>query len=223
MSSRIKREAERNIRSNDFLQEGKADFSANAFATGQITLLDTKITESEGAQEDKISSHGAARQNYARAAQANHELIDAMDELVDFVVPLGDEIEGIEEKFRKTRSGGKRARITRARAFAAEAEPIKDILIGRGLDEDFIENLRAKADALENALSGAVSETEKRIGATDTALIAHRAANKIVSTLDPIVRKVYKNNPAKLAAWKFASRVQRDAESKPKPPPTSPA
>lgn len=217
MTSRIKREAERNIRANDFLQEGKADFAANAFATGQIALLEAKIAESRGAHEEKISSDGAARQNYAIAAHANQELIEAMDEVVDFVLPLGDEIEGIEEKFRKPRSGGKRGRINRARAFASDAEPIKDILIGRGMDEDFVENLRAKADALENALSGAVSETEKRVGATDTVLLAHKAANKIVSTIDPVVRKVYKTNPAKLAAWDYASRVWRDAQP-PKPP-----
>ena len=36
MASRIKREAERNIRSNDFLQENKSDFTENAYATSQI-------------------------------------------------------------------------------------------------------------------------------------------------------------------------------------------
>jgi hypothetical protein len=34
--------------------------------------------------------------------------------------------------------------------------------------------------------------------------------------LDPIIRKHYRENPAKLAEWDFASRVQRD--DKPKPP-----
>ena len=218
MSSIIKREGERNVRSNDFLQEGKTDFAAKPFAVAQIALLNTKVAESAGARTEQTLSDDAARQQYAVAAQAEADLKEMMDEWVDFILPLGDEIEGIEEKFRKPRTGGKRARIARARIFAREAAPYEATLTGRGMDDDFIALLEAKADALENALSSAVLNTASRVGAVDTALLAHREANKIIKTLDPIVRKIYKNNPAKLAAWKFASHVRRDDEPEEKTP-----
>jgi len=217
MASRITREGERNIRANDFLQEDKADFAANTFATAQITALDAEIANTGNFYEEQISNDGGARQNYNIAAQAEVALKQAMDDIVDFAETMADEIEGIEEKFRRPRSGGKRGRIARARAFAADALQYKDIFIERGLDANFITALNAKADALEQSLANAVSETGARIGATESKMQSHKKANKIITALDPIVRKRYRDNPAKLAAWNFASHVQRDDQPKAKP------
>ncbi len=217
MASRITREGERNIRSNDFLQEDKADFAANAFATAQITALAAEIANTGNFYEEQISNDGGARQNYNIAAQAEAVLKQAMDDIVDFAETMADEIEGIEEKFRRPRSGGKRGRLARARAFAADAVQYEAIFTKRGLDANFIADLTAKADALEQALASAVSETGARVGATESKMQSHKKANKIIASLDPIVRKHYRDNPAKLAAWNFASHVQRDDKPKPKP------
>lgn len=213
----MNRETERNIRSDDFLQENKDDFTANAYATAKITALHARVEEVGDEREEQISSGGGVRQNYDIAGDANDELTDAMRDVADIAVTMGDEIDGIEEKFRLTRTGGKRARIARARAFADDAEPHEEIFKGRGLRADFIANLRAKADALENALAGAVSETGKRVGATGKITLAVSESNKIIKNLDPIVRMRYRDDAAKLAAWIFASKVQRDSQPKPKP------
>ncbi|MET0752830.1 MAG: hypothetical protein ABWZ66_05635 [Pyrinomonadaceae bacterium] len=217
MASRMVRENERNIRANDFLQENKAEFAANTYATTQIEALKTEITEGSDAREEQISSDGGARQYYEIAENANEELIEAMDDVIDFAVTMGEEIDGIEERFRRVRSGGKRGRIARARVIAADAVPYEAIFIGRGLDKDFIENLNNKADALEQALTNAVSQTGKRTGATGKKLLSTKNAGKIVKNLDPIVRKRYRDEPAKLAAWDYASRVRRSPQ-----PPTNP-
>ena len=117
-----------------------------------------------------------------------------------------------------TRSGGKRGRISRA--FAIDAAAHKKLFTARGLEDDFIEDLAAKADRLEQSLASAVTKTGERIGATESKLQAHKDANKIITNLDPIIRRHYRGNPAKLAAWNFASHVQRDEKpkaEKPKP------
>jgi hypothetical protein len=216
MASRITRENERNIRSRDLLQANQADFAANAFATAQIALLQAKIAETGDARELQISSGGAVRQNYEIAEEANDALREIMRDVADLAVTMADEIEGIEEKFRIPRSGGKRGRIARARVFATDAAAHKSTFIERGMEANFIALLNTRADALEQALSAAVADTARRVGSTATRLIAHKDSNKSITRLDPIVRKLYRNNPAKLAAWDFASHVQRD--DKPKPP-----
>jgi len=219
MPSRINREAERNIRANDFLQENSDDFTANAFATARIAELVTQVALTGDMRESQISNDGGARQNYEIAEAANEALKLAMRDLADFAATVGEEIEGIEEKFRITRSGGKRGRIARARAFAADAVEYRGILVERGLEANFIDDLNQKADALEQALANAVSDTAERVGAVATKIQALKRSNKIVAMLDPIVRKLYRGNTAKLAAWDFASKIQRD--DKPKPPPTT--
>jgi hypothetical protein len=223
MAGRMIRENERNIKSDDFLQENKNDFTGNTFATAQIAALKVKVAESNEASEEQIASDGNARAFYDIAEDANEKLKDIMDDVIDFAVTLADEIEGIEEKFRRVRTGGKRGRIARARVFAAEAEPHKALFIGRGLEGNFIEALNTNADALEQALANAVSETGKRVGSTDKKRLSIKDASKIVTSLDPIVRKRYRDNPAKLAAWIFASHVQRDAQPPQPTPPTPPS
>lgn len=220
MASRITRENERNIRSKDFLVGNQTDFAGNAFLTAKIPLLQAKIAETGDAQELQISSGGAARQNYEIAEEINDELKVLMRDVADLAVTIGEEIEGIEEKFRLTRSGGKRARIARARAFASDAAPHKADFIARGMETDFIELLNGKADALEQALSSAVAKTAQRVGSTEARMQAHKVSNKIITQVDPIIRKFYRDNPAKLAEWDFANHVQRD--DKPKPPPSNP-
>lgn len=212
MASRITRENERNIRSSDFLQENKIDYDANAFATAQMEQLKTNLETTGDLRELQISSDGGARQNYDIAAEANAELEEVMRDVADYAATMGDEIEGIEEKFRFPRSGGKRGRIARARVFAADALPHEAMFTGRGMEANFIELLNTRADRLEQALASAISETARRVGSTESIMQTHKDSNKIVQTLDPIVRKRYRNNPAKLAAWIFASRVQRDPQ-----------
>ena len=216
MASRITRENERNIRTNDFLQANITDFAGNAFATAQIDLLKTAVQTTGDALELQISKGGAARQNYEIAEEATDALKQTMRDIADFAVTMADDIEGIEEKFRIPRSGGKRGRIARARAFATDAAAHKAMFIERGLANDFIENLTQKADALEQALEAASSKTAERVGSTESKMLAHKEATKIISRLTPIVRMLYRHNPAKLAEWDFASHVQRD--EKPKPP-----
>ncbi|HMS42676.1 MAG TPA: hypothetical protein PKE69_20770 [Pyrinomonadaceae bacterium] len=216
MASRITRENERNIRSDVFLQINLADFAANAFVTAQSALLHTKIVETGDARELQIASGGAARQQYELAEAANDALKQAMRDVADFALTMADEIEGIEEKFRITRGSGRRARIARARAFAADAAPHKALFIERGLENDFIEDLENKANPLEQAPAAPVKKTAERVGSTEARMLAHRESNKTITHLDPIIRKFYRNNPAKLAEWDFASHVQRD--EKPKSP-----
>ena len=220
MPSRFDREAERNIRSNDFLQENKADFTGNAFATAKIAELKAETELSANVREEQISSDGGARQNYDIAEAANDALELAMRDISDFAVTMGDEVEGIEEQFRIVRTGGKRVRLARARAFAADALEHRALFIERGLESNFIDELNAKADALEQALANAVSKTADRVGAVGTKLESHKKQKKIIEQLDPIIRRHYRNNTAKLAAWDFASKVQRDEQPKPKPPTT---
>jgi hypothetical protein len=209
------REDERNHRANDFLQEGKEDFAANAFATAQIALLGAKTGEIEETLEEQISSDGGARQFYDIAEDADDDLKLATREVADFAVILAnDGVDGLEEKFRVARTGGKRGRIARARAFADDAVPLETQFTSRGMDEGFIDDLRQKASHLEQSLTAAVLETAKRVGASARRPQLIKESTKIINSLDPIVRKRYRDNPAKLAAWLFASHVQRDPEPK---------
>lgn len=86
MSDRLQREIEMEIRANDFLQESKTDFTANAYATAQFAALDAKIGEIRDEQETKVSKTGGARYNYALANDAEAKLDEIIDEVA--VLPI---------------------------------------------------------------------------------------------------------------------------------------
>lgn len=216
MASRTTREGERNLRANDYLQTNKSDFSRNLFITAQIEALAAEIARTGNFYEEQIANDGGARQNYEIAEEADDALSRLMRDIADFAVTARDEIEGIEEKFRIPRTGGKRGRIARARVFAVDAVPHRQILGDRGLGPNFIEVLIARTDRLEQALAAAVSKTAERVGATDAKMSSHKSSNKIIVLIDPVIRHQYRDDPAKLAAWDYASRVRRDPEPKPK-------
>lgn len=185
--------------------------------TAQISALDGKIDAIEAEQETKISKDGGVRFNYGLADDAEEKLDEIIEEVADFAASMTDEFPELDEKFRKPRGSSRRRKIAAARAFAADAVDYKAAFKGRGMDADFMEILGARADALEEALAAAGLETAERVGATGNLPLLVKDANKIIKSVDPIVRKKYRDNPAKLAAWVFASKVQRDAQPKPKP------
>lgn len=220
MSGKLQREIEMEIRTNDFLQENKTDFTANAYATAQFTALDAKIGEIQDEQETKVSKTGGARYNYALADEAEDKLDEIIDEVAEFAASMTDQFPEFDEKFRKPRGSSRRRKITAARVFADDGDAHLQAFKDRGMEDTFPATLRTRADALEQILSAAVSETAGRVGATGNLPVLSRDAKRIIKSVDPIVRKVYKNNTAKLAAWKFATHIRRDDE--PKPPPTNP-
>lgn len=220
MPVRTKRENERNIRSNDFLQENVTDFADNIYMKAQIPLLNAEVKAAQAARETQISKAGGARYNYALAADAEDDLDEIIEEIAGFAGSLTDDFPELDEKFRRPRGSSRRRKIAAARAFAADGDTYIEAFKGRGMEANFPTILRTRADALEQALSTAVMETAGRVGATGNFPVHVRNASKIIKAVDPVVRKIYKNNPAKLAAWNFASRVQRDA--KPATPPNKP-
>jgi uncharacterized coiled-coil DUF342 family protein len=219
MDDRQRRENDRNIRSNDFLTANLADFAANQVAQAKISRLAEKVTKTQQEHQNQIAGEGDIRQDYSIVRDAYDELLDEMRDVRDFANSMAVENPGLENKFRLPRQGGKRGLINAARVFADDALEYKQAFIDYGMEASFIDDLRAKADALEEALAEADASIGDRAGATDTLEQEIKEANKIIEVLDPLVRRIYRTNPAKLTAWIYASHVERHT---PKPRPAKP-
>lgn len=209
MNDRQKRESQRNIRANDFLQENKADFAANSIAPGKIVELAQRVEKTQTEFQNQIAGDGNIRQDYDEVDDAYQAMMDEMRDVRNFARLMAESEPGIENKFRIPAGNVKLRDLAAARVFADEAAKIEQKFTGLGLDEDFVEQLRDKADALENALADAESSTGTRVGATDSLALEIKETNKIIDFLDPIIRRIYRANPAKLSAWDYASHVER--------------
>lgn len=158
MASRLQRDIEMEIRSNDFLQENKNDFTGNAYATTQFAALDAKIGEIQDEQEAKVSKTGGARYNYALADEAEEKLDEIIEEVADFAASMTDQFPEFDEKFRKPRGSSRRRKITTARVFAADGDACIQAFKDRGMEDTFPATLRTRADALEQTLAAGKSD-----------------------------------------------------------------
>lgn len=116
--------------------------------------------------------------------------------------------------------------VTAARTYADTAAPLAGLFTEYDLPPTFFADLRSKADlfetytTLQNAGVGAGVDTGAALEET------LRQMDEVVERLDTLVTNKYHDNPAKLAAWESARRVERSPRSKPKddddPPQTPP-
>ncbi len=107
-----------------------------------------------------------------------------------------------------------------SKAAKAEANALAAKFIAHEMPGDFVQNLRDDVDAVREAQD--VLEVGDQGGVESTATVGRliRDGMRERTYLDAIVRNKYARNPAKLAAWESASRIDRapQREKKPAPP-----
>lgn len=216
------RESEAVVRMRDFGVESAADFPAlslggrkfaalNALA-GEIDQLGAQQSEGQGAARTSTEAKRAARERVRRAMRAISDTAQAME----LTMP------GISNTFRMPKSNGDEALINAARAFVSSATPLKNQFIQFELPETFIDELTMAIEEFEGAAGSRNLNTRKRVSATAALRDALERGMRIRRELDPIVRNKYRDNPAKLAAWESASRVERAPRKRAKTPETPP-
>jgi hypothetical protein len=113
---------------------------------------------------------------------------------------------------RKDRSD--RTLIATARSFARAAPPFKALFVQYELPQNFIESLEADADALEQQMALQNEGSGARVTTNASIEQGLEGVDECVGKLDVVVRNKYRNDPAKLAAWESAHRLERAARSK---------
>jgi hypothetical protein len=220
MKDKERRINEAGIRVSDFFAPRENDFAQIAVAVAKIALLRQQNTDFAQQLEAQIAGGGTSKQQTGFSDTHFDDLKDEMRNVVNFATAMARDIEGLENKFRMPRSSGKRNMIAAARVFVTDAQSFKADFKNYGMPDNFIENLTTKANALEQSISDSNTARETRVGATSGLGSGSKVTVSLIRQLDPIVRMVYRNDPTNLAAWVFASHIQRDDKPKPKPPTT---
>lgn len=213
------------VRVRDFGQEHAADFTAGSLALQHFTNLGTVINTLDANAAAEASGRGDARQGTGSRSQARAALRDDLEAINRTAKAMAEDVPGIDDKFRVPRNNNDREMLSAARAFRADADPLKAQFIAHEMPADFIEDLQADIDALEAAISNQASGIGDSVaaGAGIDATVSNGV--EIVRKLDAIVRNKYANNPAALAEWTSASHTERAprraaaAGGSPPPPP----
>ncbi len=83
------------------------------------------------------------------------------------------------------------------------------MIIAYELPADFVEDLRADRDAIDDCNSGKHSDNFEGVQSTAAIETLLSQAQTIVTRLDAALQNKYSRDPDKLAAWKSAARTER--------------
>lgn len=200
-------------------------FPAGSLARELFHTIAVSVEELEGHAAAESSGRGTARQNTAGKAAARDAILEDLSIIRRTARSMSLTMTGMDEKFRIPRSLNDRELLDTARAFLADAEPLKTDFLRREVPEIVFQRLQSNIEAFEATLTGqhtGKEETAKAVAAIDAAI---ERASDALRQLDPIVRNRLRDDPAELAAWEGARRVERaprrsngNTPAAPKPP-----
>jgi hypothetical protein len=217
MNDRQNRRIQTLRRVNDLGLERRSDFAPTSVATQLFTIVKNSLDEVEGHAASQAASSGSSRQGTATREQARFAVREDLKAISRTAAIMTDKFPGLDEKFRLPREDNDQDLLNAGNAFIAEATPIAADFIAYELPADFLDDLRADLQALEDSISAQSTGKGQRIAAgvgLDQSIDNGMAA---VRKLNAIMRNKYANNPAVLAQWISASHTERDPRHKDAP------
>lgn len=223
MKDRARHRHEMFLRVREFCASRAAEFPATTLAGELVARLNGVIDEMDTHTAAQSSGRSASMQTTVSKAAARDELRRALEAISRTARALAISIPGLEDKFRAPRSISDQALLAMARAFAADALPLKAEFTRRGMPDDFLEDLASDIEVFEQAINQKIQKREEHVAATAAIDSAIERGVNTVRELDAIMRNKFADDPASLAAWLSASHTQRaprQTTASPSPPPS---
>ncbi|HMF56140.1 MAG TPA: hypothetical protein VK619_07325 [Pyrinomonadaceae bacterium] len=202
------------IRVQAFRTERAAQFPQTSFAGQQFAIVDSVVNNLEDHARAQASGKSTVKQSTSSRAAARDELLRDMAAISRTARAMALTSPGLDDKFRVPYGQGNQALLASARAFAADALPLKAEFIRRGMPADFLDDLQADIAELDETITNKAQGAESHVAATagiDTEI--DRGMNA-VRELDSVMRNTFANDPSTLAAWLGSSHVERPPRRK---------
>jgi hypothetical protein len=185
-----------------------------AAVTTLLTELDNIVTALGAYADDQDIGRGEFRAGTAYRRMVADQLRTQMRPINRIARALKPaQYPGVREQFRMPVGGSYPKLIARAEAFVSAIAPIKQAFVDRGMPADFDTALGAKKAELVAATGLKNQGHATQMSGTAGLLSKSREGVDILQELDAILSYQYRNDPALLAAWKGACRIERDPES----------
>ncbi len=194
------------------------------------TVLTDMPPDSEGAlaavglreQYDIIISNTAAQSGFggtARMGAAQRKLVrksiyDYLATLARSAKILGRKHPGFEQNFPSPSGRDDNELLADARSVAVKAIEHKTLFMGRGIKLEYLQAGAGFVEDFEESLETSYDALASRGEATGGKRTAYDKADEFFDELNDFVKNYYQDQPAKLNAWRNATRIERPAQKK---------
>lgn len=213
MNTVVSRLLETFVRVRAFGEERAASFTTDSLGGEQFKIIAEVVETLNAAITAQTSGKSSVQQATSSRTGAREALRESMQAISRTARAMALDVPGLENKFRMPRSGSDQALLYAARAFLADAEPLKDEFIRHELPATFLEDLRADIANLERAMSGQNTGRGAQVTATASIEPTVERGMNALRRLDAIVRNKFRDDPATLAAWEHARHIERPART----------
>jgi hypothetical protein len=212
------------IRVRSFGVAHASSFPANSRGAEVLAIINTVVTEMEGHAAAHESDKRASREGTTLKAVAHDALREEMEAINRTARAMAMTMPGLNDKFRLPHNQGEQAWLASARAIAQDVVPHKTEFIRRGHSSTFVEDLNASITSFEDSINHRAQKTGERVAARVALDEAIDRGLNAVRELDAIVRNIFRDDPATLAAWTSARHTERSSQrSNDKSKPVQPA
>lgn len=206
---------ERLVRAFSYGAEHAPDFPPTTRGGQAHARLGEAIAAAKEQDAASITHQSAGQQSTARRQLGREALETSLAAISDTAATIGLDHPEVRDGFRRTRGNATdQTLIGTARSFAAAALPLKARFIEYDLPADFLEQLDEEINSFEEAIEAQTAHAGARMAASAALEDALKRGEREVEKLDTAVRNKFSGDPAKLAAWESARRMERSARAK---------
>jgi hypothetical protein len=205
---------ERSQRVTTLIDSQPEDFPEGSKAAALCTSI--KQEQARLAELDVIRSSSMSKRKQATAARNNaHRLLEPLvKRVIDTAEGFVSEHPDTEGMFvRPQKNASDQTLIADARSIADKAASLVGLFTEDGLPPTFVSDMRTYADSIERSIQLQTESVGERLHANAEMKEVIRRLKELIERLDIIVRNKYVNQPAKLAAWESARRLEHPARS----------
>ncbi|HEX8720940.1 MAG TPA: hypothetical protein VF736_09950 [Pyrinomonadaceae bacterium] len=214
MNSVINRTLEMFARVLAFADERAGAFPADSLAGQAIAELKSITETLNEAATSQNSAFSSARRATANRRAAREALREDMQLLTRTSRVVALDVPTIDARFRLPRSGSDLTLLQIGRAFAEAAEEFKEHFMRYEIPATFFTGFKQKIANLEQAMGEQNVGRGAHVLATATAEAEAERGMNAVRKLDAIVRNKFREDPATLAAWESARRVENPTHAR---------
>jgi hypothetical protein len=223
MSAKLRRHSERGLRVDLFMTASAEDFPDGSKAASAHTRLKEELAALDTLDVARAAGVGKRQQGTAgrRAARKRlRELVNAVSATAETIALDRQDFKGLFSL--KELDGSDDTLIATTRAFADRAAAFVGLFVEYNLKQTFVQDLRSDADTLDSFMTLQEEGVGERSGSNTSADEAVRRLTEQVERLDTFVRNKYRDDPAKIAAWERARRLEKAPQHSKDDPPSTP-
>lgn len=207
--------SERGLRVTSHVESQPEDFpvgSKAASLSSQIKQELSKLAELDVTRSSSMSKRKQGTNARENARKQLLRLIRAVADTADVIALEHADIKGM--FVRPQKNANDQTLVSDARSFAEKAASHVGLFTENGLYSTFIDDVRSYADSLEHSMQIQTESVGERVRTNAETTEIIRRLNDLIARLDVIVRNKHRDDPAKLAAWESACRLEHPSHSK---------